>query len=244
MRVLDLTRVIAGPVATRFLAALGADVLRVDPPHLPELEAGLLDTCPGKRLTALDLRRPSALATLHALLAEADVLVHGYRPGALDAFALGAAPLAERHPHLVAVSLSAWGAAGPWARRRGFDSLVQAACGIAVAEGTADGPGSLPVQALDHATGYLMAAAALRAVAARERGEGAAQVRFALAATAAELMRHPAEGDAGRAGDCEPWRIGLGHPDGALSLIAPPGTIDGRPLRWTHAALADAPRWR
>jgi crotonobetainyl-CoA:carnitine CoA-transferase CaiB-like acyl-CoA transferase len=239
VRVLDLTRVIAGPVATRFLAALGADVLRLDPPHMPEIEAGVLDTCPGKRLAAIDLRTASGAQTLQDLLAAADAVVLGYRPGALAAFGLGEDELAERHPHLVVATLAAWGHDGPWAMRRGFDSLVQAACGIATIEGSEREPGALPVQALDHATGYLMAAGVLRSLAARERGGQAAQLRFALAATAAELMRHRAAGGTA-AVDCDRFRIAL---DGDLSLIAPPGSLDGRPLRWPRAARASEPRW-
>ena len=121
---LDLTRVIAGPVAGRTLAALGAEVLRIDPPALPELPEAHLDTGPGKRSALLDLADEDRR---EALLAGADVLLTGYRGGSLDRF------LGERHPHLIRVSLSAWGATGPWASRRGFDSLVQVASGIAAA---------------------------------------------------------------------------------------------------------------
>src|SRR3954469_6472724 len=246
VRVLDLTRVIAGPVATRTLAALGADVLRLDPPHLPEIEEGLLDTCPGKRLATLDLRDDAARATLHALLADADALVHGYRPGALDAFGLGSDALAERHPHLVVASVGAWGRAGPWRSRRGFDSLVQAACGIAVEEGTAGAPGALPVQALDHGTGYLVAASVLLGLAARERGGGAVHAGFALAATAGELMRRRADGDAPAAPEdgCDRFRIELDGDGETLSLIAPPGALDGRPLWWDGPPRSAAPAWK
>src|SRR5262249_27966654 len=169
IRVLDLTRVIAGPVAGRTLGALGAEVLRVDPPHLPELTQQHLDTGPGKRAAALDL---SDELPREALLAGADVVLAGYRPGALARFGLSAPELADRHPGTVHVSLSAWGTTGPWATRRGFDSLVQVATGIAAECGGGDGtPGALPAQVLDHATGHLAAGAALRALAARARGE-------------------------------------------------------------------------
>ena len=127
---LDLTRVIAGPVAGRTLAALGAEVLRIDPPALPELPEAHLDTGPGKRSALLDL---ADAERREALLAGADVLLTGYRPGSLDRFGL------DRHPQLVHVSLSAWGTAGPWAGRRGFDSLVQVASGIAAACAAPDG---------------------------------------------------------------------------------------------------------
>ena len=110
---LDLTRVIAGPVGTRFLAALGADVLRLDPPALPELAIQVPDGLLGKRSALLDAATAEGLATLHRLLDDADVVVHGYRPGALERYGLDHAALAERHPGLVSVSLSAWGEDGP-----------------------------------------------------------------------------------------------------------------------------------
>jgi crotonobetainyl-CoA:carnitine CoA-transferase CaiB-like acyl-CoA transferase len=242
LRVLDLTRVIAGPVATRVLAALGADVLRLDPPQLPEDADIVLDTCAGKRLAEVDLRREPAL--LERLLAGADVVVHGYRPGALAAFGLDDDALADRYPHLIACSLSAWGSDGPWGARRGFDSIVQAACGIAVAEATGEAPGALPAQALDHATGYLMAAAVLRAAAQRARGEPSASTSLALATTAAALLRAPAPTDA-PAGppDPGPYRVTLTADARRASVIAPPGTLDGAPLTWTAGPRRTAPAW-
>ncbi|WP_055694726.1 CoA transferase, partial [Streptomyces prasinopilosus] len=148
LRVLDLTRVVAGPVATRTLALLGADVLRLDPPGLPELSDQHTDTGFGKRSALLDLA--AGRDTFGELLAAADVVVTGYRPGALDRLGLCPEALAERRPGVVVAQLSAWGADGPWGGRRGFDSLVQAATGIAVSEGQAGRPGVLPAQALDH----------------------------------------------------------------------------------------------
>jgi CoA-transferase family III len=186
VRVLDLTRVIAGPVGTRYLGALGADVLRIDPPALPELALQVADGVVGKRLVERDLRADPLQADEFEGF---DVVVHGYRPGALARLGLSGDELAERHPHLTVVQLSAWGTRGPWGMRRGFDSLVQAATGIADAlrdeEGT---PGALPVQALDHATGYRIAAAALRGLTRRARGEGSEHTSLALAQTAADLQ--------------------------------------------------------
>lgn len=181
LRVLDLTRVIAGPVATRTLALLGADVLRVDAPQLPELPDQHADTGFGKRSTTLDLATDRR--TFEDLLAAADVVVTGYRPGALDRFGLSARSLAERRPGLVVAQLSAWGASGPWAGRRGFDSLVQVATGIAAVEGSRERPGALPAQALDHGTGYLLAAAMLRALTEQSYDGGGRVVRLALART-------------------------------------------------------------
>ncbi|AKZ54945.1 hypothetical protein SAM23877_1896 [Streptomyces ambofaciens ATCC 23877] len=185
LRVLDLTRVIAGPVATRVLALLGADVLRVDPPGMPELPDQHADTGFGKRSATLDLAARQDV--FEDLLGSADVVVTGYRPGALDRFGLSPEALAERRPGLVVAQLSAWGAYGPWARRRGFDSLVQVATGIAAIEGAAGRPGALPAQALDHGTGYLLAAGVLRALTEQSYEGGGRYVRVALARTATWL---------------------------------------------------------
>ncbi|WP_327405065.1 CoA transferase [Streptomyces sp. NBC_01288] len=187
LRVLDLTRVIAGPIATRTLALLGADVLRVDAPQLPEDPDAHGDTGFGKRSTRLDLGLSSDRRAFEELLARADVVVTGYRPGALDRFGLSPEALADRRPGGIVAQLSAWGAYGPWGDRRGFDSLVQVATGIAAIEGAPGQPGALPAQALDHGTGYLLAGAVLRAVTEQsEHGRGIA-LRLALARTAAWL---------------------------------------------------------
>ena len=145
VRVVDLTRVIAGPVCTRFLAALGAEVVRLDPPGRPDMAAGAgADTLLGKRSAMVDLGEPAGLATLHGLLAEADVIVCGYRLGALDRFGLDERSLVERHPGVVSVRIDAWGHRGPWAGRRGFDSVVQAPTGIALGESVGPGGAGRP----------------------------------------------------------------------------------------------------
>lgn len=193
LRVLDLTRVIAGPVATRLLGALGADVLRIDPPEFPEIEDQFVDTAFGKRSVEADLTIPENQERLQQLLAGADVVVTGYRHGALDRFGLNPQELLAVHPGLVVVTLNSWGRTGPWRGLRGFDSIVQAACGIAHLYGKEndDGewrPGALPVQALDHATGYGVAAAAVRLLELRrESGVGGA-ASLSLARTAEELF--------------------------------------------------------
>ncbi|GAB7063765.1 CoA transferase [Streptomyces mexicanus] len=195
LRVLDLTRVIAGPVVTRTLALLGADVLRVNAPRLPELPDQHADTGFGKRSAVLDLA--AGRAAFEDLLAEADVVVTGYRPGALDRFGLTPSALAARRPGLIVAQLSAWGGTGPWAGRRGFDSLVQVATGIAAIEGRPGQPGALPAQALDHGTGYLLAAAVLRALTEQSYEGGSRLVRVAPARTAAWLTARVPGGDAG-----------------------------------------------
>ena len=193
LRVLDLTRVIAGPIATRTLALLGADVLRVDAPQLPEDPDAHADTGFGKRSTRLDLGLTSDRRTFEELLARADVVVTGYRPGALDRFGLSPDALVERRPGLIVAQLSAWGAYGPWGDRRGFDSLVQVATGIAAIEGAPGQPGALPAQALDHGTGYLLAGAVLRAVTEQAEEGHSIALRLALARTAAWLMADGSE---------------------------------------------------
>ncbi|WP_328762996.1 MULTISPECIES: CoA transferase [unclassified Streptomyces] len=185
VRVLDLTRVIAGPVATRTLGLLGADVLRIDSPRLPESHDAYADTGFGKRSALLDLADAGDRAVFEGLLAGADVVVTGYRPGALERYGLGADELLDRRPGLVVAQLCAWGWRGPWAGRRGFDSLVQAGYGVAAAYGDDGVPGALPAQALDHGTGYLVAAGVLRALAAG----GGRSLRFSLAGTASWLVR-------------------------------------------------------
>ena len=190
IRVLDLTRVLAGPVAGRFLAAWGADVLRVDPPDWDE--PGVVpEVTLGKRCAGLDLRMPEDRKTFNRLVCDADVLVHGYRPGALARLGYDGDTLRALNPRLVDVSLNAYGWSGPWALRRGFDSLVQMSSGIAeyaMRRARADRPVPLPVQALDHATGYLMAAAILRALTLRQRGGKVLSAKLSLARVAGLLV--------------------------------------------------------
>jgi len=186
IKVLDLTRIIAGPVCGRTLAAHGADVLLVTAGHLPSLYPLVVDTGRGKLSTALDLREPSAREALAALARDADVFVQGYRPGAVAGHGFGPEELARLRPGIVYVSLCAYGHEGPWARRRGFDSLVQTASGFNDAEAKAfgrDKPTELPCQELDHATGYLLAFAAMTALKRRAADGGSWHVRCSLAQT-------------------------------------------------------------
>lgn len=197
LKVLDLTRVLAGPVCTRTLAGFGADVLRIDPPGWSE---ALVETevTQGKRLATLDLKTTAGRDLFLSLLKQADVLVHGVRKDALDALGLGEDVRRAANPGLIDVALNAYGWTGPWSNRRGFDSLMQMSTGIAHRGMTwqnSDGPVPLPVQALDFATGYLMAAAVLRALRVRwETGEGLS-ARLSLARTSALLASVPADND-------------------------------------------------
>uniref|UniRef100_UPI003F686A6E CoA transferase n=1 Tax=Streptomyces polyasparticus TaxID=2767826 RepID=UPI003F686A6E len=232
-RVLDLTRVIAGPVATRTLGLLGADVLRVDTPERPELPDQHADTGFGKRSALLSLDRAADRRTFEELLAGADAVVTGYRPGALDRFGLSPAALAERRPGLVVARLSAWGAYGPWAERRGFDSLVQVATGIAEAEGTDAKPGVLPAQALDHGTGYLLAAGVLRALTERRTAGGTWQLEYALAQTAHWLCGLPSAAVPEGTYESERHLAETDGPSGRLRYAKSPVTYTGGPADWT-----------
>jgi crotonobetainyl-CoA:carnitine CoA-transferase CaiB-like acyl-CoA transferase len=186
VRVLDLTRVIAGPVCGRTLAAHGADVMRITGPHLPALPELDIDTGRGKLSVALDLRAQEERERLAGLLREAHIFVEGYRPVGIAALGFSPEACAEMRPGIVTVSLSAYSHVGPWASRRGFDSLVQNASGLNHAEAEAAGvarPKELPAQVLDHASGYLMAFGATMALARRAREGGSWHVRVSLAQT-------------------------------------------------------------
>jgi crotonobetainyl-CoA:carnitine CoA-transferase CaiB-like acyl-CoA transferase len=186
VRVLDLTRIIAGPVCGRTLAAHGADVLLVTAPHLPAIEPLVIDTGRGKLSCRIDLRDTVGQSTLRALLRDTDVFIQGYRPGALQSLGFGPEEVAQLRPGIVYVSLSAYSHVGPWAGRRGFDSLVQTASGFNEAEAQAAGtdqPRPLPAQALDHAAGYLMSFGAMTALARRCIEGGSWHIRVSLAQT-------------------------------------------------------------
>lgn len=237
VRVLDLTRVLAGPVATRFLAGFGAQVLRLDPSDWEE--PGIIpEVTLGKRCARLDLKSANGRAVFESLLSRADILVHGYRPGALDELGYDAHKRHTLAPGLIDISLDAYGWHGPWSRRRGFDSLVQMSSGIADAgmrDRLASKPVPLPVQALDHATGYLMAAAALRAMTDRLRHGRGTQARLSLARTATFLIEHQARSDQpALTGDLESdWSAQLEHTEWGLAQRArSPLDIRGTPMQW------------
>lgn len=186
VRVLDLTRVIAGPVCGRTLAAHGADVLLITSPKLPNLDDLIVDTGRGKLSAQLDLTQAPHRQTLRDLLAEADVFVQGYRPGGLAEKGFSPEQAALIRPGIVYASLSAYGAVGPWSHKRGFDSLVQTASGLNAEEAAAAGggpPKALPAQALDHASGYLLAFGVLAALRRRTIEGGSWHVEVSLART-------------------------------------------------------------
>ncbi|GLI25759.1 hypothetical protein ARHIZOSPH14_00010 [Agromyces rhizosphaerae] len=249
VRVLDLTRVIAGPICTRTLALFGADVLRIDSPRLPEPEWQHLDSGAGKRSALVDAQTPAGRATLERLLADADVLVTGYRPDAIAGLGLDADDVAARHPGLVVVQLAAWGFEPVDRARRGFDSIVQAASGISRIEG-GERPGALPAQVLDHATGYLLAAGAVTALQRQRAGGGSWSVRGSLRRTAAELLQaqrtaepsppQPLSAEARARQEVE----FTGPP--RVRTVLPAAEFEGLPEGWPSAPRAwgsDLPEW-
>jgi hypothetical protein len=251
LRVLDLTRVIAGPVATRFLAAYGADVLRVDPRGFEEVPAILPESTVGKRRTALDLTDATDRLAFERLLASADVLVTGLRPGALARLGYDDATIRTANPAVITATLSAYGWDGPWQDRRGFDSLVQMSCGIAAAGAVVAGvdkPMPLPAQALDHATGYLLAAAVGVALDRLATSGRTSDIRMSLVGTANALMARPVTD--GLAGPRPTWVATDTEPTttewGPGRRVPAPGRIDGVPAFWTIDAGPlgeDVPAW-
>jgi crotonobetainyl-CoA:carnitine CoA-transferase CaiB-like acyl-CoA transferase len=241
VRVLDLTRILAGPVGTRALAAYGADVLLVNAPHLPNIEA-IADTSRGKLSAHADLRLAADRAAFERVLHDAHVFVQGYRPGAIDALGYGPMAVAALRPGIVVVTLSAYGPEGPWATRRGFDSLVQTATGFNHAEGQAFGSGpprALPAQLLDHASGYLVALGAQAALARQQREGGSWHVTVSLAATGRwlrDLGRVPGGFEAPQPqfdAQLETGASGFGE----LVALRHAAQLSATPARWTRPSM-------
>mgnify|MGYP002781004064 CR=1 FL=1 len=253
LRVLELTRVIAGPVGGRTLAAHGAAVLHITAPHLPAFDHLVLDVNRGKRAAQLDLRREADRATLRELARGTDIFVQGYRPGAVASHGFSPAELAALRPGIVCVSLSAYGEVGPWAQRRGFDSLVQTASGFnhaeAAAAGIHDAPKVLPCQALDHASGFLIAFGALAARLRQAEEGGSWHVRVSLAGTGRWLrelgrLEHGLAAPDPKMADVQDLLESSASGFGALRAIRHSGVIEGAAPRYalpsvpldTHAA--------
>jgi CoA-transferase family III len=233
IKVLDLTRVIAGPVATRWLASLGANVLRIDPPGFVEASGLEIDTTLGKRAASCDVVRDPRF---EALAREADVIVHGLRPGALAAAGWPDERLASLRSGVVIGQVSAYGP-GTWGARRGFDSLVQVACGITAHQAVlndTDQPSPLPVQLLDHASGYLLAAGVLAALR-----DGGGSVAVSLARTASWLWAHPTSNRSTLEQSNNAILLPEGDdivrfhgPLGYTQHLAPLASLGGQPLQW------------
>ncbi|MEH2507522.1 crotonobetainyl-CoA:carnitine CoA-transferase CaiB-like acyl-CoA transferase [Bradyrhizobium sp. AZCC 1578] len=254
IRVLDLSRVIAGPVAGRTLAAHGADVLLVSGPDLPAIPWLVIDTGRGKLTSFVELKSEQGRATLRDLLAQADIFSQGYRPSALAALGFSPEDAARISPGIIYVTLSAYGHAGPWAERRGFDSLVQTATGFNHAEGQAagvDGPKELPAQMLDHATGYFMAFGAMMAKARQAREGGSWHVQVSLAQTGRWLWNLGRVADGLAIEDLKgevvkPFIEEVGSGFGPLRYVTHSALLSKTPAFWARPAMplgSHPPQW-
>ncbi len=250
IRVLDLTRVLAGPTCARTLAEHGADVMKITAPHLPSIGAQEYDTGHGKLSAHLDLRERNDLETLKGLAREADIFSQGYRPGTLAGRGLSPEGLAALRPGVIYVSLSAFGRLGPWASRRGFDTVVQTVSGITARQGELfpgpePGPQFYPVSAIDYLTGYLMAFGALVALARRAREGGSWLVRISLAQTGRWLVGRGQlpESELGdvpeefTAEEIERWSTVSQVPGGRLGHLAPALELSETPPYWARPSV-------
>jgi crotonobetainyl-CoA:carnitine CoA-transferase CaiB-like acyl-CoA transferase len=250
IRVLDLTRVLAGPTGARTLAEHGADVLKITAAHLPNLGYQEWDTGHGKLSAQLDLRQPGDLETLRGLVRETDVFSQGYRPGTLATRGLSPEELAELRPGLVYVSLSAFGHGGPWAGRRGFDTVVQTVSGITARQaelvpGKTAGPQFYPVSAIDYCTGYLMAFGAMVALGRRAREGGSWLVRISLAQVGkwlVDLGEVPTSALAGVPDEFDltelmAWSTTSETPAGRLRHLKPAVQMSETPAHWARPSV-------
>lgn len=250
LRVLDLTRILAGPVAGRTLAAYGADVMLVNSPALPNIES-IAETSRGKLSCHAELREAAGRDALRALLADADVMIQGYRPGGLAALGFGPEDAARARPGIVYLSLSAYGHTGPWCSRRGFDSLVQTATGFNDAERAAageDSPRALPMQVLDYASGFLMAFAAQAALRRQWREGGSWHLRVGLAPTAMWLrsLGRVEGGLAMPRPALEPYLEASDSGFGRLVAVRHAAVFERTPARWLRPSMPPGthpPRW-
>jgi len=250
IRVLDLTRVLAGPTCARTLAEHGADVLKITATHLPNLGYQELDTGHGKLSATLDLRAPDDLEILRGLVTQAGIFSQGYRPGTLAARGLSPEELAAIRPGLVYVTLSAFGHTGPWASRRGFDTVVQTVSGITLRQAEcvpseSPGPQFYPVSAIDYCTGYLMAFGAMVALARRTREGGSWLVRISLAQVGkwiVDLGEVPGAALEGVSADftadeLELWSTASETPSGRLRHLKPVVQLSETPPYWARPSV-------
>jgi hypothetical protein len=250
-RILDLTRVISGPLCGKVLASAGAEVLRINSPRLPDLEALQIEMGFGKRAALLELDVEDRREAFATLVRGADAIVQSHRPGALSKLGFGPEEAIALRPGLVYVSISAYGRTGPFAERRGFDSLVQLATGLADEARRAYGsekPVPLPAQALDHATGWLAAFGTLVALERRAREGGSWRVDLSLARTAewlaslgpsnARNIAMPIFEDAGDLIEV------MQTPFGVVTHLRSPLVIDGRRMdAKTTPPIPGVPLW-
>ena len=250
VRVLDLTRVLAGPTCARTLAEHGADVMKITGAHLPNIGYQEYDTGHGKLNAQLDLRESKDMETLRGLVSQTDVFSQGYRPGTLGGRGLSPEELAELRPGIVYISLCAFSHMGPWASRRGFDTVVQTVSGITNRQGdlfpgATPGPQFYPVSAIDYLTGYLMAFGGMVALNRRVHEGGSWLVRISLAQVGrwlvsqgeipeANLKNIPAEFTPE---EIASWSTVSDTPMGKLGHLGPVLSLSETPPRWVRTSV-------
>ena len=250
VRVLDLTRVLAGPTCARTLAEHGADVMKITGAHLPNIGYQEYDTGHGKLNAQLDLRETKDMEILRGLVSQTDVFSQGYRPGTLGGRGLSPEELAELRPGIVYISLCAFSHMGPWASRRGFDTVVQTVSGITNRQGdlfpgATPGPQFYPVSAIDYLTGYLMAFGGMVALNRRVHEGGSWLVRISLAQVGrwlvsqgeipeANLKNIPAEFTPE---EIASWSTVSDTPMGKLGHLGPVLSLSETPPRWARTSV-------
>jgi crotonobetainyl-CoA:carnitine CoA-transferase CaiB-like acyl-CoA transferase len=250
VRVLDLTRILAGPVAARTLAEHGADVLMVAAQHLPQVDEHVLDTSHGKRSCFLDLREAGDAQRLRAVIREADVFSQGYRPGVMAGFGLGPEELAALRPGVVYLSVTCFGSEGPFRHRAGWEQVAQTVTGIAH-EGGEDRPALMPAAACDYTTGYLGAFGTLLALARRAGEGGSYHVEVSLCQSGMLIYRQGKADFEGEdldlaPGELEALRIPSETAHGTIRHLGPVLRLSETPPRWSRPTPVlgqDPPEW-
>ena len=245
IRALDLTRVLAGPTCGRLLAEYGAEVLKITCERYPDAPDMELDTGYGKRTAMLDIASPAGRKRLESLLSECDVFCQAYRLGALDALGFSRERVAALRPGIVYASLNAFGFTGPWRGRRGFDTVVQSASGMAYVSGRGKEPRLMPVSSLDYVTGYLLTFGVLVALTRRAEQGGSYAVNVSLARTSEwissmGLLDTPVVDAASpelASDELARWLIDVQIPHGRLTRLRPI-------IRFSDGALEELPVWR
>lgn len=248
LRVLDLSRLLAGPINARTLAEHGAEVLLVNSAGLENIPLFVMDTSHGKRSACLELDDPDGVAALRALAAGADVFTQGYRAGSLARRGFGPAELAARRPGIVVVSINCYGDAGPWRLRPGWEQMAQTASGMAIGQRDPDHPELLPAAACDYTTGYLAALGTMAALWRRAHEGGSYHVRASLCQTARWFTEAPAAvGEPTGLGDLGRYLTTSDTPYGRLHHLGPVARLPVTPARWdvpTSPIGTHAPAWQ
>lgn len=241
VRVLDLTRVLAGPTCARTLAQYGADAMVISSPDLPSVPFFVSDTGHGKRAAFVDLKTERGRAQLGDLVRGADVFSQGYRQGALERMGFGVLDLARMRPGIIAVEINCYGHEGPWRGRPGWEQLAQTVTGMAHVHGGAESPSLQPGAVCDYTTGFLAAFGALIALERRAKYGGSYLVRASLCQTGTWVRSlgyadeaRLADGEALRADELDAWKTRADTGFGPMRFLAPPVTLSATPARWSR----------